>query len=136
MSQAPGFRVTVGGDGVDVGNRIVPLRDGGYAVVGYTASRGAGGEDVILIRTAASGDTLWTRTYGGSGDEDGWDLLRRPEGGFVISGFGNSWGAGGDDIILLGDTRISRSFEIDAGIASQNIMLGPRLSICPMTGPT
>jgi len=41
--------------------------DGGYIVSGATYSYGAGDEDIYLIKTNASGDTLWTRTYGASG---------------------------------------------------------------------
>ena len=59
---------TYGGAGNDAGYSAQQTTDGGYIIAGTTTSFGAGGIDVYLIKTNASGDTLWTRTYGGSGN--------------------------------------------------------------------
>jgi hypothetical protein len=111
----PAFRLELGGPGKEVGNSVRQTADGGYIVVGYTNSYGAGGEDVYLIRTDPAGDTLWTRTYGGPGSDNGWDVLETADGGFVVVGFTNSFGAGGDDIYMIatdawGDTLWTRTF--------------------------
>jgi hypothetical protein len=96
------FLQLFGGPGTEVGNAVRELSDGGFIVVGYTSSRGAGEEDVFLLRTDAAGDTLWTRTFGGPGNDFGWDVLATDDGGYVIVGFTNSFGAGGDDVLIIG----------------------------------
>lgn len=70
------------------------LPDSGYAVLGGTLSYGAGGNDVYLIRTNSMGDTLWTRTYGGTGDDWGDTFLTMSDGGFLILAMTRSFGPG------------------------------------------
>jgi len=59
------FTMTLGGTRRDRGINLLQTRDGGYAVVGYTSSLGAGQEDVYLVRLNPHGKTLWSKTYGG-----------------------------------------------------------------------
>jgi hypothetical protein len=115
-----GFEQTFGGPGTEVGNSLLELPDGGYLIVGYSSSFGAGDDDVYLVRTDGRGTTLWTKTHGGPGNDLGWDILPTASGGFVITGFTNSEGAGGDDILLLatddkGDLLWSHTFGGEAG---------------------
>ncbi|MBL0044509.1 MAG: hypothetical protein IPP33_08955 [Flavobacteriales bacterium] len=58
---------TFGGIGVEQGASVKTLEDGGFAIAGTTASPPATGYDGLLIRTDASGNVLWERTYGGEG---------------------------------------------------------------------
>ena len=51
----PAFQRLFGGLGVEVGNAVRELPDGGFIVAGYTSSHGAGEEDVYLLRTDAAG---------------------------------------------------------------------------------
>ncbi len=95
------FRHLFGGPGTEVGNVVRQLADGGYIVVGYTSSFGAGAEDVYLVRTDAAGETLWTRAIGGPGADWGWDIRATRDGGFIVVGFTNSFGAGGDDVYVI-----------------------------------
>jgi len=81
------YTKTFGGSEEDVGRGIVQTSDGGCAIAGWTYSFGSGYSDVYLIRTDASGDTLWTKTYGESDNyEAGYSLVKTPDGGFIISG--------------------------------------------------
>ncbi|MGD2215819.1 MAG: hypothetical protein PVJ64_03640 [Gemmatimonadales bacterium] len=95
------FSHTIGGPGTEVGNAVRELPGGGYIVVGYTSSFGAGAEDVYLVRTDAAGDTLWTRAIGGPGGDFGWDIRATGDGGYIVVGFTNSLGAGGDDVYVI-----------------------------------
>ncbi|MBD3233298.1 MAG: T9SS type A sorting domain-containing protein [candidate division Zixibacteria bacterium] len=68
--------------------------DGGYIFVGYTQSFGLGYFDIYLIRTDENGDSLWTRTYGGEGEDKAYSVEQTSDGGFIIAGYTNSFGSG------------------------------------------
>ncbi len=99
----------------DYGRAVLETNDGGIAIVGYTGSYGAGGFDVWLIKTDADGNILWTKTYGGVGDDYGYSLKQTDDDGFIIGGATNSFGVGGLDYYLiktdsLGDTLWTKTF--------------------------
>jgi hypothetical protein len=100
LRDADEFERTHGGPDQDRGVHVTATRDGGYAAVGVTKSSGAGGEDVLLVRTDAAGEVLWSTTYGGAADDMGWYVLEAAE-GFVLAGSSASSGAGGFDFYLV-----------------------------------
>jgi hypothetical protein len=106
---------TCGGTGVDAGRSVQQTSDGGYIIAGYTESFGAGNLDVYLIKTDASGDILWTGTYGGTGDDGGLSVQQASDGGYIIAGYTSSFGVGGRDVYLIktsvsGDTVWTRTY--------------------------
>ena len=106
---------TYGGTRDEEGNSVQQTSDGGYIIAGYTSSFGAGSFDVYLIKTNASGDTLWTRTYGGGGDDEGNSVRQTADSGYIVAGFTSSFGAGNEDIYLVktnasGDTLWTRTY--------------------------
>jgi hypothetical protein len=42
--------------------------------------------DVYLIKTNASGDTLWTKTIDGGAHEGGTSIQQTTDGGYIIAG--------------------------------------------------
>jgi len=103
FAQGPGtlWTRTYGGGDWDYGYCVQQTQDGGYVVTGYTNSFGAGEKDVYLIRTDPYGDSLWARTYGDTGSEEGRAVEQTADGGYVIAGWTESFGAGGFDVYLV-----------------------------------
>jgi hypothetical protein len=106
---------TFGGTTDDGGWTVRQTSDGGYIVAGYTASFGAGGYDVYLIKTDVTGELVWAKTYGGSGNDVAETVQQTTDGGYIISGGTYSFGSGGEDVYLIktnsnGDTLWTRAF--------------------------
>jgi len=105
---------TYGGMDVEVGNSVQQTSDGGYIIAGFTTSFDAGGQDVYLIKTNASGDTLWTRTYGGPNNDYANSVQQTLDGGYVIAGTTLSFGAWGDVYLIRtnasGDTLWTKTY--------------------------
>jgi hypothetical protein len=73
----------------------------GYIVVGETESFGSGESDIWLLKTNRDGDTVWTRTYGGTEQDKGYSVQPTPDGHYVSAGWTRSHGAGGCDVWLI-----------------------------------
>lgn len=88
-AQAPSqlWSKTYGGPFWEKGYGGTPTDDDGFVVVGYTESFGNGESDLYLMRVDRNGDTLWTRTYGGPGWEEGYAIAQTEEDkGFIVVG--------------------------------------------------
>ena len=92
---------TYGGKDGDIGRSVQETQDGGFIIAGNTTSFGAGSSDVYLIKTDASGDILWTQTYGGKNSDVGRSVQETQDGGYIITGFTESFGAQGHDVYLI-----------------------------------
>ena len=75
-----------GGIDEDVANYVQQTGDGGYIVAGYTYSFGAGVQDIYVLRTNSTGDTLWTKTYGGIDYDWAYHVEQTNDGGYIIFG--------------------------------------------------
>jgi predicted secreted protein len=88
---------TYGGQNSDGVTSVWQTNDSGYVGTGYSDSFGPGGHDVWLIKTDKYGDELWNRTFGTSAWDIGYSVKQVNDGGLVIIGTTNSYGAGGHD---------------------------------------
>jgi len=106
---------TYGGIYSDVAYCIRQTTDGGYAVAGSAYSSGDTGSDAYVVKTDAQGDTLWTRTYGGSDYDRATCIQQTTDGGYAVAGSTFSFGAGGSDSYVVktdaqGDTLWTRTY--------------------------
>ena len=114
----------------NVGSSVQQTTDGGYIITGYTQIFdivGSVNRDVFLIKTDGNGDSLWTKTLGGSNDDAGYSVQQTTDGGYIITGSTQSFGNGGSDIWLIktdgnGDTLWAKTFggsDDDYGLSVQ-----------------
>lgn len=76
-----------GGLGWDFAYSVVETHDSGLVVAGGTYSFGVGDEDFYLLRLNKNGDTLWTKTYGGSSEDEASCVIESSEdSGLVMVG--------------------------------------------------
>jgi hypothetical protein len=92
---------TFGGDTTDVGRSVRQTSDGGYIIAGDTRSQGAGRSDAWLIKTDSAGNRLWDKTFGGESPDGGKVAEQTSDGGYIIIGSTQSYGAGGVDAWLI-----------------------------------
>jgi hypothetical protein len=95
------WQKTVGGSADELGYDVQPTSDGGFIISGYTATFGAGGIDVYLVKLNSAGNVQWSRTYGGTGDEIGYSVQQTADGGYIVAGSTTSFGVGSGDFFVV-----------------------------------
>jgi hypothetical protein len=89
-----------GGAFPDYPNSMVATDDGNYMVVGYTSSYGAGNNDIWLLKINTGGDIMWSKTFGGVGDDEGKEIIHLSDGNYMIVGRTNYTGGANYDGFL------------------------------------
>ena len=90
--------------------------DSGYIIAGSTYSYGSGNEDMYLVKTNSAGDTLWTKTYGGAGDDEARSVKPTIDGGYILTGNTKSFGDPNGDMFIVktdmhGDTAWTYKYQ-------------------------
>ena len=92
---------TYGGPENDVGLSAIQTSDGGYLMVGHTASYGDELTDMWLVKTDSAGNVEWNQTYGESEFDAGRSVVESSCGGYTILGVTGSFFAGDVDFWLV-----------------------------------
>ena len=78
-------------DEQDYAFSVVQTSDGGYAIAGVKYTYAEGG-DFWLVKTDASGNMMWNKTYDGAGDDWAYSVIQTGDGGYAIAGYSTSLG--------------------------------------------
>lgn len=71
------------------------LHDDRYLIFGSTGSFGAGSNDYYLTKTREDGSVIWSKTFGGTGNDIGRDVIVTSDGGYAMVGYSSSPGTNG-----------------------------------------
>ncbi len=98
----PSFGVkTYYGSNSDIAVSSVLNQDGSIVFTGYTVSSGAGDNDIVITKIDASGNILWKKTYGGSGNDQANQIIQASDNGQVIVGQVTSFNADSKDVFAM-----------------------------------
>ena len=88
------FSFTYGTSGWDEAYDVELDDNGNFIIAGVAAYNFY---DMCLIKMNSAGDTLWTKKYGGTGDDDGaYALSKSGDGGYILAGWTNGPLSAGD----------------------------------------
>ena len=85
------WQKTIGGEDWDFSNSIVNTSDGGYIICGTTYSFGYGNADGYVIKIDALGNTIWSKAFGGSKDDEFKSVIQTNDGKYVLTGYTKSY---------------------------------------------
>ena len=131
---------TYGGNDDRSAYSVKQTNDGGYVIGGCNPLYGGIEYDIYLVKTDSLGNTLWTGIYGGSGEEYARSVQQTSDGGYIIAGWTDSFGAGGNDMYVvktdsMGDTLWTHTYGGSDGEGAYSIQqtIGGDYIICGST---
>lgn len=106
---------TLGSSNVDRGYSAIQLSDSNYVIAGFTNNTATGDYDAYLAKLNSLGDTLWTRTYGGTDWDFAYSVCALANGSLVFTGETYSGASAQADLLVtrvdsLGNQEWSKSF--------------------------
>lgn len=90
------WQKTYGGTASDEASIIRATSDGGFIVTGLSYSDDGdvtghhGASDHWVVKLDAAGNAVWNNSFGGSGDDKGYDIVQTTDGGYIITGYESS----------------------------------------------
>jgi len=81
-------------------NSVIQAKDDNYIVVGTTSDITNINKDILIMKLNQNGKILWSKTYGGSGKEEGHDIANTID-GYIVVGSTSSYGEGRYDVYVL-----------------------------------
>ena len=81
---------TFGSSMLERGMKVIPTSDGGFLIAGWVRTVLLSDEDYLVLKTDASGNQLWTKTFAGPLMDELFDMQQMSNGNFLLSGYSNS----------------------------------------------
>ena len=95
----------------------IQTSDGGYIITGLTTKPYPELDNVFLLKTDSNGDSLWSNEYGENKDDVGVSVQQTTDGGYVVTGWTESFGETRDVYLIktdsLGDAIWNKTFGDD-----------------------
>ena len=95
------WQKTYGGADDDNINSIQQTTDGGYVVAGSTKSFGRGLDDAWVFKLDGNGNVTWQKVYGASDSDAVFSIQQTTDGGYIVGGSSNNFGAGAQAALLM-----------------------------------
>ncbi|SJZ74746.1 delta-60 repeat domain-containing protein [Trichlorobacter thiogenes] len=92
-AQCGSWSLLLGGNNSDSAASVQQTADGGFIVAGNTSSFGTTEQDAWVLKLNASGEVVWQKTYGGEGYDSVSAIQQTADGGYIVAGYTNSYGA-------------------------------------------
>ena len=89
------------GNGYSCGYCVKEVRGGGLIVAGDTKSKSGFDHDVYVFCTNEKGAPRWEKNFGGPRCDYAWAVQQTEDGGFILAGGTESFGAGIYDVYLI-----------------------------------
>ena len=126
-----------GGDSLDLARDVVQTLDLGYSAVGITESASEWTE-MYHFRTDPSGGMMWANNWGQINDQEGFEMVLRADGGYVLGGYTKTSGGGGKDFFMqfhdanggfesgrsFGETSDEEAFSLDTTNTGGYVLAG------------
>ena len=80
---------------------IIQISDGSFVLAGEFSPIGVSPYDMYIVKLNSSGSIQWTRTVGGTGYDKANSVVQSTDGGFILAGYTNSFGAGNNDFYIV-----------------------------------
>jgi hypothetical protein len=80
---------------------ILETPDGGYLIAGMTNKAVLNDNDMYVMKTDASGEFVWGKTYGGAKTDYAYSMIETFDGNYFVLGFSQSFGGGDYDVYLV-----------------------------------
>lgn len=132
------WQKSYGGPRPEYPNSIIKTSDGNYFVVGYTQSTGSDWDmDMYLLKIKPNGDTLFSRVYGGTGNEEAKEIIETSDGNYLIVGASNSNSSGfatSNNQIQLIKINLNGSVIWSKYYGDANYQSARSVTLCPDNG--
>jgi uncharacterized delta-60 repeat protein len=109
------WQKTYGGDSREEAYSIQQASDGGYIVAGKTESFVVENTDIWVLKLASDGTVEWQKTYGGSEKEEAYSIRQTIDGGYIVAGSTETYGAGNHDFLIL---KLSPNGDIESSCSA------------------
>lgn len=116
------WQKTYGGKHDDEFKSVIQTQDGNYALTGYTKSyNDTVNGDAWIFKLDANGDSIWCKSYGGTGEDYALQIIQHPSSEFYLAGSTSSIGLGLMDAYAFKTDNIGNLIwqQVD-GISGQN----------------